>query len=111
VLTRGLVVLALLFGVLSMHQPATPVHAASTAETSVVDPHHAPADHEEHDGGQHLCLGLIVTAFGLLALRLTRGGVLPAPTVAEPAPVIRRPRERPPAWRAPELSRLCVLRL
>ncbi|HWO60711.1 MAG TPA: hypothetical protein VNO31_11840 [Umezawaea sp.] len=110
-LTRGLVVLALLFGVLSMHQLATPVHVASTVEMSVVDPHGAPADHEEHDGGPHLCLGLVVTAFGLLALHLTRGGVLPATTVVEPAPVVRRPRERPPAWRAPDLSRLCVLRL
>ncbi|MCS7476019.1 hypothetical protein ACFFQW_08470 [Umezawaea endophytica] len=110
-LTRGLVVLALLFGVLSMHQVAAPVHAASTVEMSVVDPHHAPADHEERDGGLHLCLGLVITAFGLLALRLTRGGVLPVTTAAERAPVVCRPRERSPAWRAPDLSRLCVLRL
>ncbi|MFD9736309.1 DUF6153 family protein [Umezawaea sp. NPDC059074] len=107
-LTRGLVVLALLFGVLSMHQLVSPepAHAASTVEMSTVDP--MPPEHQEHDGDLHLCVGLVVTALGLLALRLARGGV-PTGTPAAPTPVVTWSRECP--RRPPDLSRLCVLRL
>lgn len=63
-LTRALLVLTLLFGVVTMHQVAQPAH-------------HAP-----DEPSLHLCVGLVVTAVGLVALR--KAG--PSGTLSAPAP-------------------------
>lgn len=111
-LTRGLVVLALLFGVISMHQLVGPEAVAGGSHAAAVADHTpAPVDHEDHGSGLHQCLGLIVIAVGLVVAGLLGQAVRAAPPSPRSHPIGYRARRAPPAWRAPDLSRLCVLRL
>ncbi|SHG39529.1 DUF6153 family protein [Streptoalloteichus hindustanus] len=136
-----LLVLALAAGVLAMHQLARPGPAFGStpaaehhtvdggASTSVhsgqstdrLGAHGAhlstnapgPADHGGDHTGLHLCLGLVVTALGLVALRLL-GHLRPLPLVpasaASPAGT-RSPADRAPPSTPARLSALCVWRL
>jgi hypothetical protein len=92
VLTRALLVLTLLFAVFTMHQVAQP------SET-----------HGDHDPGLHLCLGLVVTAVGLVVLRKasTSGTTFPPPPAHAAAVLL--PRAVPVVADVP--TRLVVLRL
>lgn len=92
VLTRALLVLTLLFGVFAMHQVAQPSEA-----------------HGDHDPSLHLCLGLVVTAVGLVALRkASTSGTTFSPPPARAAAVLL-PRAAPVVADVP--TRLVVLRL
>jgi hypothetical protein len=92
VLTRSLLVLTLLFGVFSMHQVSQP----STG-------------HDEHELGLHLCVGLVVTAVGLVALRKVSQSDGTSGPSRRSFRLVPLPRVTPVAAEVP--TRLVVLRL
>lgn len=121
VLGLALLVFTISFSVLAMHQvthPGEARHAAHGPAAVAAAGHHGEShgDHGSAPGGHdstllHLCLGLVVTAIGLLALHLL--GWLrrdPAAALTGLRAHLVRTIPRGPPVKLFDLDTLCVLR-